>query len=180
MRGEPVTAAEEYDRLITALPHGARIVVKRGWFWTALGWAVRLVTFGGNPDFVRRYATTLGPVIGVPVGWDQRPALSRLALLTHELEHVRQARWLGLGSPWLGVVPMAIAYLLLPLPFGLAWCRYALERQAYLEGIRVQMRHGADHAPLIEHAVEQLSGGAYGWAWVWPETIRSWLWRRIP
>lgn len=175
-----MTAEEEYERLIAALPYGAKVVAKKGWFWTTLHYVVLVVTLGGNREFLKRYATTIGPIIAVPEGWEKRPALSRLSLVVHELHHVRQAKMAGLWiSPWLGMVPMGIAYLLLPLPIGLAWCRYVIERSAYLVGIRVKVKYGMDYAPLIEHAVGQLTTGAYGWTWPFPSCVRAWFLKRL-
>ena len=37
---------------------------------------------------------------------------------------------------------MAVAYLLLPLPLGLAWCRMRFERAAYEETVRASMTVG--------------------------------------
>ena len=52
-----------------------------------------------------------------------------------------------------------VAYLLLPLPIGLAWFRWASERRAYL----VQLRAGAS----VDATVETL-WSRYGWCWPRP------------
>ena len=43
---------------------------------------------------------------------------------------------------WLGVAPMGIVYLLLPLPVFFAWGRWVLEREAYLAGMLHLRKHG--------------------------------------
>ena len=159
----------------------ATIVEKRGWFWTTLAWLVRLVTFGGNRTFLTQYLTTIGPVIGVPVGWD--PKLPQHApVIAHELVHVEQYRKLGIGSAWVGVVLFGLLYLLLPLPMGLAYFRWRFEREAYARGFTLELEQakvqGDDaltlRGYLIDFGTEQLSGSAYGWAWprLW---VRRWF-----
>ena len=57
--------------------------------------------------------------------WQNESFASLVNTFRHELVHVRQwRRWHVLF--WIG-------YLLLPLPIGLAWCRWRFEREAYLE-----------------------------------------------
>lgn len=79
-----------------------------------------------------------------------------------------------------GIVPVGVAYLLLPLPIGLAWCRYALERSAYAHQAEALIAVGWDRAKLIDRAVEQLATGAYGWAWPFPAAVRGWFEKRLP
>lgn len=160
----------------------ARIVEKRGWFWTALHWLVLLVTIGRNRTFLTGYLTTIGPWIGVPVGWD--PNLpEHQPVIAHERRHIRQQERAGLGSALVGMVPWGLFWLLFPLPLGLAWGRYVLERDAYAEGFRVELVRvgswGGDVAArrreLIDIGVEQLTTGAYGWAWPFPRAVRRWF-----
>jgi hypothetical protein len=151
---------------------GVRVVVKAGWFWSTLHYLVLVVTFGGNREFLKRYYTTIGPVIGVPQGWETTSAIHRYAVLSHERVHVGQFRKGGLGNAWIGILPVGILYLLLPLPIGFAYFRWLFERTAYATGIRAELEllpRAARRQEMIEHAVEQLVGPQYGYtAKLWP------------
>lgn len=155
-------------------PSGAIVLVKSGWFWTALHYIVMAITFGGNRRFLTGYWTTLGRYIAAPVGTDiTHPAHE--PVLAHEEIHVGQFRKFGLGLPELGIIPMGIAYLFLPLPIGLAWCRWAFERVAYAEGIRAAVKLGRSRERLIDSAVRQMTTGAYGWTWPFSGAVRRWF-----
>jgi hypothetical protein len=73
---------------------------------------------------------------------------------------------------------MALLYLLLPLPLGLAWCRARFEMQGYAETIRASVEvYGAAHVqrPLFrEHVVRQFLSGAYGWMWPFRRSVERW------
>ena len=165
---------------------GIRVVPKRGWLWKSLHWAVLILTLGGNRAFLKRYYTTIGPVVGYPEDWEKQDVVHRIAILSHERRHVGQFRKGGLGSAWLGVLPVGLCYLLLPLPVGFAWCRWRFERTAYAEGIRVELswRPSADRRErLIAHAVEQLVGPRYGYtAKLWPgrRRVRAYFEASVP
>ena len=74
--------------------------------------------------------------------------------------------------------PMALAYLLVPLPLGLAWCRARLEWEAYAEGLAVARElFGEAHVRdpgLRAHVVGQFVGPAYGWMWPFRRTVERW------
>lgn len=126
-------------------------------FYRYLDFLVKLFT--GNRDFLISVTTTIGPIVGVGSDWDLYLPEQRDTILAHERVHLRQQRTMGLGlGVWAGLVPWALVWLLLPLPAGLAWGRYALERAAYLETLR--------RAPeQLEDVVSSLSGSAYAWCW---------------
>jgi hypothetical protein len=143
---------------------GIHLTTKEGWFWNMLHYVVMILTFGSNRRFKQGYITTIGPVIAVPSAWtiigEIRPA--HFCTIEHEKVHVRQFEMFGLGvSAWLGIIPMGIVYLLLPLPIGFAWGRWMLERAAYLRGLQCEIDQGME--PRIENAVEQMTSGKYGW-----------------
>ncbi len=123
---------------------------------------------------IMRSAGRLGLAISPETTWitlgsriyhpdDVRPS-DEPEIVAHELVHVGQWRRWG---PLFG-----IAYLLLPVPIGLAWCRWWSEREAY----RVQL---AVHPTLEE--VDRLVMNlwtAYGWPW--PRTwMRRWFRREL-
>ena len=162
----------EYRALVAALAdEGVRLVRKdRVWHQRAIDRLLRVVTLGGQSQYLDSYVTTIGRTIYVTPDWEARAAADRLATLLHERVHVRQFRRFGL-------VPMAIAYLLLPLPFGLAWCRMRLEREAYEETLRVHHRLGgrAAVARLRAHVIRQFTSGSYGWMWPFPRAVARWF-----
>jgi hypothetical protein len=161
------------------------IIPKTGWFWTALHYAVLVLTLGRNRTFLTRYATTIGPYIALPPDWLARLDEPWLRyLLVHERVHVQQFKRWGFGSAHVGMFTMGFAYLFLPLPVGLAWFRWMLEREAYAAGIRANLADRVLDPPhvvaglrrvLIAGAVEQLTTGAYGWTWPFPGAVRRWF-----
>ena len=163
--------AAEYAALVEELAaEGVRLVDKQdAWHQRAIHRLLQLVTFGAQSHYMDAYVTTIGRRIYLPPDFATRALVDRYATLRHELVHVRQfRRW--------GLVPMAIAYLLLPLPIGLAWCRMRLERAAYAESIRVHYFAGGRAATdrLRAHVVKQFTSGAYGWMWPFPRAVERW------
>lgn len=152
------------------LAETVRIVPKAGvWHQRAIHHLLRVVTFGAQSAYLDRYVTTLWHTVYVPPDWEARAIEDRYATLRHELVHVRQfERWGPL---------MAIAYLLLPLPLGLAWFRMRFEREAYEETLRVWHELGGRAAceRLRGHVTSQFTSGAYGWMWPFPRAIDRWF-----
>ena len=75
-----------------------------------------------------------------------------------------------------GVVLMGVAYLLLPLPMGLAWFRMRVERAAYEESVRCWYELGGRAATDAHraHVIAQFTGPAYAWMWPFPSSIARW------
>jgi hypothetical protein len=149
-----------------------RIVRKdRVWHQRAIGWLLRALTLGGQPPvYLERYVTTIGRTIYVTPDWEARALADRFATLRHELVHVEQfRRW--------GTVPMILAYLFLPLPVGLAWCRMRLERAAYEETLRVRHALGGRAAvdAVRAHVLLQFTSGSYAWMWPFPRAVARWF-----
>jgi hypothetical protein len=133
--------------------------------------ALALVTLGGQRRYLTDYVTTLGARVYVPAGWDARPPDERYITLRHERVHLRQfRRWTRPG--------MALLYLLLPLPLGLAWCRYRFERAAYEETLRAAFEVGGRarvcDAAFRDRIMNQFTSGAYGWMWPFPRAVARW------
>jgi hypothetical protein len=147
----------------------AKLVVKEGWFWTTLHYIVMVVTFGGNRTFKDGFITTLGPIIGVPESW--RAVDGKIyvegpyeATILHELVHIDQFRKFGLGSRWLGILPMFFLYALLPLPLGFAWGRWVFEREAYAVTLRWYKEHRVwEYKARLDRVVYVMTGPLYGW-----------------
>ena len=156
----------EYARLAATV----RIVPKDGvWHQRAIHHLLRVVTLGAQSSYLDRYVTTLWHTVYVPADWETRAIEERYATLRHELVHVRQfERW--------GVL-MAIAYLLLPLPLGLAWFRLRFVREAYEETLRVWHELGGRPAceRLRAHVIAQFTSGSYGCMWPFPRAMERWF-----
>jgi hypothetical protein len=90
---------------------------------------LRIVTFGGQREYLTRYHTVLFGKLFVPDTWDAMDDRARYVLLRHERVHLRQRRRMG-------DVGMAIVYLLPIFPLGLAWGRARIEWEARFTGSR--------------------------------------------
>lgn len=137
----------------------------------AIARVLAALTFGRQRRYLDGYVTTLGSRVYVPPGWERRTADDRYVTMRHERVHLRQFR------RWSFPV-MAVAYLLLPLPLGLAWCRMRFERAAYEETLRAAAEV---HGPAIlsdpefrARIVEQFTSGAYGWMWPFRRAVERW------
>jgi hypothetical protein len=127
------------------------------------------MTLGAQSHYLDHYVTTLWHTVYVTRDWDERAIEDRWATLRHEIVHVHQfERW--------GLL-MAIAYLLLPLPLGLAWFRMRCERAAYEETMRAHFELGGRAAveKLRAHIIRQFTSGAYGWMWPFPRAVARWF-----
>jgi hypothetical protein len=123
-----------------------------------------LLPAAGTRGFQERYWTTLGRSIYYPTS--VRDPLAHRDVLEHELVHVRQ--WHRYG------VLLWISYLLLPVPFGLAWFRFRWEREAYL----VQIARATDRDREIARVVDALW---FGYGRPWPRAwMRRWFERHAP
>jgi hypothetical protein len=129
--------------------------------------AIHYLLYPIQQRFLHDYVTTIGHTIYVTPDWEMRSLADRYATLRHEMVHLEQFRRYGLFA-------MAIAYLLLPLPLGFAWCRMRLEREAYEETIRVHHELGTLDPSLREHIIRQFTSGSYGWMWPFPRAVARW------
>ena len=130
-----------------------------------------VISFGQMRDYLDGYHTTVGQRIYVTGDWDQKSRDRKYLVLRHELVHVRQFRRWSLPV-------MAILYLLLPLPVGLAWFRAHFEKQAYAESIRGAAElYGIDHVKageFREDIISQFTGPSYGFMWPFRRAVERW------
>ena len=164
-----------YDELVAALRAefpGMRIVRKdQSALHRAIHQLLVVVTLGKMRDYLDSYQTTIGQTIYVTSDWDDWPADERYVTLRHEAVHLRQFRRFTL-------LGMGLAYVLLPLPLGLAWCRAAFEKEAYAETVRAA-REVWGHAHVARPAfrdniVEQFVSASYGWMWPFRGAMERW------
>ncbi len=164
-----------YDALVDALRREFprfRIVDKReSALHRFLHHVLVAVTFGRMRTYLDGYQTTIGSTVYVTSDWTTWTADQRYVVLRHEAVHLRQfRRWTVPG--------MALLYLLLPLPAGLAWCRARFEQEAYAESIRAAAEvWGPTHprrSEFREHIISQFLGPSYGWMWPFRARLERW------
>ncbi len=140
-------------------------------FQRLLGLLLLVVTLGGQRRYVFSYHTVIGDRLYLAAHWDEMSDLARVILLRHERVHLRQRR--RYGTLW-----MAILYLLVPLPLGLAWYRAQIEWEAYRETLRATYElRGTDallSPDLRRWLIGRFTGPDYGWMWPFPQTLERW------
>jgi hypothetical protein len=170
-----VRSEHRYDALVGALraefPEFRIVRKDRSRLHRAIHHALRLITLGQMTSYLEGFQSTIGATVYVTADWDDCDADQRYVTLRHEAVHLRQFRSLTLPG-------MAVLYLLVPLPMGLAWFRAHFEKQAYAESIRAAAEvWGPDYPRRPEfrrHVIEQFTGAAYGWMWPFRRGLERW------
>lgn len=166
---------DRYAALVEALREeipGFRIVRKDlSPFHRAIDVGLRVVTLGRMRNYLDSFQTTIGKTVYVTADWDDLPADRRYVTMRHEAIHLRQFRKLTLPV-------MAVLYVLLPMPMGLAYFRARLEKEAYAETIRAAAEvWGRAYASSPEHrkyVIDQFMGPSYGWMWPFRADLERW------
>lgn len=132
---------------------------------------LRVLTLGGQREFLTGYYTVIGNTLYVPDSWDTLDPIGRAILLRHERVHLRQRRRYGsLG--------MALIYLIPFFPIGLAYGRARLEWEAYRETLRataeLQGLSLARSPALRAQIVGRFVGPAYAWMWPFRRVVERW------
>jgi hypothetical protein len=164
-----------YDELVAALAAefpGFRIVRKdRSPLHRAIHLGLIVVTFGRMRSYLDSFQTTIGKTVYVTPDWDEWDPDRRYVTLRHEAIHLRQFRKYTL-------LGMAVLYVLLPLPLGLAWFRARFEMEAYAESMRAAAEvWGPSHprqSSFRRHIVDQFVGPSYGWMWPFRGHVERW------
>ena len=164
-----------YDALVDALRTEfpkLRIVDKReSRLHRAIHVALIAITFGGMRDYLDGYQTTIGSTIYVTREFASWSDERRYVVLRHEAVHLRQFRKWTLPG-------MALLYLLLLLPLGLAWCRAKFEQAAYAESIRAAAELWGPEYPrradYRANLITQFTGASYGWMWPFRASLERW------
>jgi hypothetical protein len=164
-----------YDRLVAELREEFpkfRIVRKdRSTLHRAIHWFLYGITFGRMRSYLDSFQTTIGNTVYVTPDWDDWDPDRRYVTLRHEAIHLRQFRKLTLPG-------MAVLYVFLPLPLGLAWFRAHFEKQAYAESIRAAAEVWGPAYPKQDsyrnYILEQFTGASYGWMWPFRGGLERW------
>jgi len=140
-------------------------------FANAIDVALKILTLGGQREFMDRYYTVIGDTLYVPIGWEETDPIDAVITLRHERIHLRQRRRLTFPL-------MILVYLFLPLPLGLAYGRARLEWEAYSETLRATLELRGVEAlrstRLKERIVTQFTSPAYGWMWPFRSAVEGW------
>lgn len=123
-----------------------------------ISWFLFILTIGlfKRKEYLDGFVTTLFYTVYVPNSWEMLPENDRMAVLLHEVRHMRQFKRDGWKYPF--------KYLFLPLPLGFAKYRLEYEVDAYAE--EIVYRHSLGEflwGKKYENAVHNLSGAAYFW-----------------
>ena len=169
-----------YERLLaeikTEFPRFRLIPKHRSPFQKAIHRTLWCLTFGKMTSYMDSYVTTLGQRVYVHSDWDSRCEISRCIVLRHERIHMRQFRRFTFPG-------MALLYIFLPLPAGLAYFRARFELEAYAESIRASAEfYGADYVrdPFYRNDIlEQFTGPSYGWMWPFRSYLERWYDRQL-
>jgi hypothetical protein len=140
-------------------------------FHRAIHYALVGLTLGRMRNYLDSFQTTIGSTVYVTPDWDDLDPDRRYCTLRHEAIHLRQFRTFTLPG-------MAVLYVLLPLPMGLAWFRAYFEKEAYAESIRAAAEvYGPSYPRSREfraHIIEQFTGPSYGWMWPFRAGLERW------
>lgn len=155
--------------------------------WRILAAIVRFLTVG-KVNLLEKFWTTIGNVVYVPKRVDQNGKNLRFGdlpfadypALRHELFHVAQFYKWGFpsfrGGRAIGVVLLGFCYFFVFFPVGLAYVRYRLEREAYLEGLLAARSIGLNILQRKEKAIQYCSVSPYYlWMWPFPRSVRRWF-----
>lgn len=151
---------------------GFRIVRKdESLLHRAIDKVLKVVTFGQMRTYLDGFQTTIGKTVYVTADWDTWLPDERYVTLRHEAVHLRQFRKLTLPV-------MALLYIFVPLPMGLAYFRARFEMEAYAETIRAGAEvYGAAHVRTADHrayVIGQFTGSSYGWMWPFRRSLDRW------
>lgn len=159
------------DELASEFP-GFRIIQKsQSRLHRAIHRFLVVVTFGKSRDYLEGFHTTIGKRVYVTSDWASMSRDRQWMLLRHERVHMRQFRRFTLPG-------MALLYVLLPLPVGLAYFRARFEKAAYAESIRASAEvHGLEHvqdAAYRADLIGNFTGPDYGWMWPFRRSLERW------
>ncbi len=137
----------------------------------AIDVGLKLVTLGRMRTYLDSFQTTIGRTVYVTPDWDSIDEDQRYVTLRHEAVHLRQFRKFTLPG-------MALLYVLLPLPMGLAWFRAYFEKEAYAESIRAAAEVWGPAYPrrpaYRAYVIGQFLGPSYGWMWPFRAQLERW------
>ena len=168
-----MTLTERFLEEINAEFPRFRVVRKRdSGFSKLIDGVLKVVTFGGQRQYMTHYHTVIANTLYVPDAWDHEADLERVCVLRHERVHLRQTRRYTMAG-------MTFLYLMPIFPIGLAYGRARIEWEAYEETLRATAEllgiEAARSPRLQRHIVDQFVGGSYGYMWPFRSQVEGWV-----
>ena len=174
----------EYEALAHSINPNVVLVEKdKSVFFKSLWYLMSIFTFGiyakstSLETFLHDYATAIGPLHG----YSSRLAAISEATLIHECQHTNQSQFFGWFVPFVGwffgpkvrayagILPMFLFYVVLPLPFGLAYGRFLMEYLAEKRKLEWMASTGRFSSRYIRdvgmHFCGVLCGPTYFYSW---------------
>jgi hypothetical protein len=155
--------------------------------WQLLAVIVIILTFG-QVNLLKQSWTTIGNVVYVPIRVNKNGKILRYGdlpytdyiCMVHEMVHVEQFyKWRLKSMKYgraAGDVLLILYYFFVFFPVGLAYGRYRIEREAFLEGLFAARAIGLEIPPLMERAIYHCSTSPwYLWMWPFPRSVRRWF-----
>lgn len=148
------------------------------WWCRAFSRVLKAITFGKADKFLTGFVTTLKNRVYLDkqtldiLTAEANPLAKDQACVTllHERIHLRQFK------KW-GMVLMAIVYIFVFFPVGLAYGRAMIERRAYFETMRATHERNPQRlysGDFRKWWIEQFIGPSYGWMWPFLNTVAKW------
>ena len=171
-------ASERYNILLKSLTDSGVVIEPKAskWYWKVLAGVLWVISFG-QIKFLDTSTTTIGTIIGTPSTWHTYTDAEKYETLLHEQVHIAQYKRFGFGNAWVGIIPVGFAYLFLPFPVGLAYCRAKLEQEGYEESIRAIMQLRGLNAVLQSKTffISQFTSANYLWMWPFASNVEKWF-----
>ena len=146
--------------------------------WRIANWFIIIFTFGKEKNFLEFYTTTSKNCIDWSkarfddlISGDSYQIDRCWGTLTHETVHLRQFKKYG-------AILMALGYLLIFFPLGLAYVRAMCEKPAYIETLRcwfIRDNEFSKTPEAMDWLVKQFTNSGYGWMWPFKKTVRGWF-----
>jgi len=175
---------ETYEAVARSITPSVILVEKRGVAWVILAWVRCIFSFGlSKPkEWLEDTANALGPIQAYPSAWG---VLDR-EVVVHESIHTLQCERCGWAVPilgwffgrkvraWVGF-PVFLITNLLPLPSGLAYCKYRWELEAESRAWERALDEGWMGPKEVWRRAELFSVAMWsvGYLWAWPFAKRA-------
>lgn len=170
-----VASEEDYDRLVKDVveefPDFSLVAKAESRLMRAIGFLLKVMTFGKNSSFMTSFTTTIGDTVYTPTEWMKKTAEERIRTLRHERIHLRQQQ--RHGRAW-----FSFLYIFAWFPIGFAKFRRDFEMEAYEETLRaIVEQRGAQfifNRTLKDRIVSNFVSANYFWTWYRRKDIEKW------
>jgi hypothetical protein len=114
----------------------------------------------------------IGDYVFLSDQWEEKSPAAQMEILRHERQHLLQFQKYGLFL-------MAVLYLFVFFPIGLAYYRAKFERQGYAESLAARVEYeGATELvreSSLGHYLRTFTGPTYLWMWPFREKVEEWF-----